>query len=292
MEVFSLMRIGKLLPGLVVLAVCGLAQDPNLTRARELYEQTKYDEALAVLEGIPGKDGAVHRLAGKCQYQLDDYKKASDTLEKAVKADPGSSESYDWLGKAYGRRAEHSSFLSAPGYASKARAAFQRAVELDPKNEEAISDLFDYYMDAPGFLGGGLDKAAQLAERIRVLDPAEYHSYQARLAEKTKELAKAEQQLRMAAMLAPRQVGRLIDLAKFLAKQGRYQESDSAFLEAQRVAPNDPQLLFAQASEYIRANRNLPMARQLLERYLNSTLTPDHPSRKEAERLLKLAASG
>jgi tetratricopeptide (TPR) repeat protein len=282
----------KLLEILVLLMASAFAQDYRFAQAQRLYEQTHYEEALAVLAEIPTKNGAVYKLAGKCYYHLGNYKKATEALEKSVKAEPLNSEAYDWLGKAYGRRAEQANFLSAPGYASKARAAFQRAVELDPQNYEAIGDLFEYYLEAPGFLGGGLDKAAQLAERIKEKDPAEYHYFQARLAEKRKQFATAEQQFRLAVQLAPRQVGRLIDLAKFLAKQGRYQESDSVFMDAHKIAPNDPKLLFAQASEYIRANRNLSLAKELLERYLSMPLTPEDPSPKEAERLLKLATTG
>ena len=52
----------------------------------------------------------------------------------------------------------------APGHASKAHRYFEKAVELDPKNLEAMNDLFEYYLEAPGFLGGGFDKAQALAD--------------------------------------------------------------------------------------------------------------------------------
>jgi len=195
------------------------------------------------------------------------------------------------MGRAYGRRAETSSFLTAPGFATKARQNFEKAVELDPRNLEAINDLFEYSLDAPGFLGGGLEKASTLASRIGELDPAEFYYAQARLAEKRKEFQKAENQLRRASELAPRQVGRLIDLAKFFAKQGRYQESEETFHKARQLAPNSPKVLFEQASVYIRAGRNLETAKQLLRQYLDSPLTPEDPPRWQAERLLKQVSS-
>lgn len=270
----------------------GSAATQQAEQAWDLYQQTKYKEALRLLAAAETKTGATYALLGKCYYRLEDFKKASEYFEQAVDADPDNSEYYDWLGKAYGRRAEHSSFITAPGYASKARDYFKKAVALDPTNREAISDLFEYYLGAPGFLGGGTDKAAALAERLKDLDPAEYHWSQARLAEKHKDYQTAERQLRLAVKLAPKQVGRLIDLAKFLARRGRYSESDATFREASKVAPDSPKLLFAEASAYIRAKRNLDMARQLLKRYLNASLTPDDPSRKEARELLKKAENG
>ena len=41
------------------------------------------------------------------------------------------------------------------------------------------------------------------------------------------------------------------------------------------------------ADLYIKSKRNLEVAKQLLKQYLSSELTPDDPSRSEAEKLLK-----
>ena len=220
---------------------------------------------------------------------LGEFKKAQDYFEKAAAAEPNSSSYHHWLGKSYGRRAETSSFVTAPGFASKARQSFEKAIALDPKNKEAINDLFEYYVEAPGFLGGGLDKADALSKTIGALDAAEYQYALAVIAEHRKEFGTAEQHLRRALDIAPRQVGRVIDLAKFLAKQGRAQESDVVFQQAEQIAPDDPKLLFARADTYIKNKRNLEAARMLLQRYLKAPLTPEDPSREEAHKLLKIA---
>jgi tetratricopeptide (TPR) repeat protein len=270
--------------------VAGLTAAPaGVEQARKLYWRTEYQAALKLLNSVPDRDrdAGTFVLMGQCMYMQGDPKAASDLFQKAVTLTPSDSHAHLWLGRAYGRRAETSSFITAPGYASKAREHFEKAVALDGNNLEALSDLFEYYLDAPGFLGGGLDKAAALAQRMGQLNPAEYHWTQARLAEKRKEYQTAEQQLRSAAELAPRQVGRVIDLAKFLAKVGRFQESDEAFRKAAAIAPDSPKVLFERASTLIRAGRNIPEARQLLRQYLQAQLTPDDPPRQEAEQLLK-----
>src|ERR1700704_3638368 len=123
----------------------------------------------------------------KTQIVLGHSKRTAETEEKAGAADPTNSEYELWLGRAYGRRAETASPFTAPGLASKARQHFEKAVALDPKNQEAASDLFEYYLEAPGFLGGGLDKAAKLAESMAKLDAAEGYWAQSRLAERRKD---------------------------------------------------------------------------------------------------------
>ena len=218
---------------------------------------------------------------------LGEYRKATEFLERASALTPGNAECFLWLGRAYGRRAETSNPFSAPGYASKARQMFERAVSLDPTNREAIGDLFDYYLGAPGFLGGGANKAEALAARVAQRDPAEGHYYQAQLDEHRKQYDSAEQHLRTAVELAPRQASRLIDLAKYLANRGKTKESDALFEQAERIAPQNPRVIFERASTYVKTGRNLDEARKLLRRYLQAPITPNDPPKSEAEALLR-----
>jgi tetratricopeptide (TPR) repeat protein len=262
------------------------AKTPEWDRARELYQRTEYAQALGILKQVRSKDVDTLQLIGQCYFMQGDYKQAGDAFEKALALAPRNSELHRLLGNVYGRRAETGSVLTAPGNAKKARQYFEQAVELDPNNREAAANLFEYYLEAPGFLGGGLDKAENLAKRIATIDlPAGYHAL-AQLDRKQKRYDAAEQQLRSAAALAPRQIGRLIDLAKFLADRGRVKESDEQFAAATRIAPDEPELLFARAETYIQQKRNLKDARLLLERYLASPLTPDDPPREDARTLL------
>ena len=68
------------------------------------------------------------------------------------------------------------------------------------------------------------------------VDPAEGHYAQAVIADRRKQYDAAEEQLRRAAEAAPRQVGRVMALAKYLAKRGRIDESEAMFERAARMA--------------------------------------------------------
>ena len=247
------------------------AAGPDLDRANKLYNITEFQQSLEVLQAVPNRDAAVYELMGRNYYGLGDFRKAADALERSAALAPGNSTVYLWLGRAYGRRAETSSIITAPGLANKARQFFEKAAQLNPVNLEAQSDLFEYYLEAPGFLGGGFDRAAGTAAQIARISPSEGYWAQARLAEKRKEFGTAEAQLRRALEIAPQQVGRLIDLARLLTRRGRYQEADLNLAKAERIAPNSPRLMFAKADLYIKGKRNLDVARELLKRYLNIT---------------------
>jgi tetratricopeptide (TPR) repeat protein len=269
-----------------------LAAGPvTFEEASRLYNRTDFEGSIQILRSLPTKDARVFDLMGKNYFMLGDFKKASEVYEQAVAADPSNAEYEHWLGKAFGKRAETSSPFTAPGFASKARQHFERSVALNSTDKEAIGDLFEYYLQAPGFLGGGLDKAGKLAEKILALDPAEGFWAQARIAERRKDYRKAEEQLRRAVEVAPMQVGRIVDLAKFLSKQGRVEESEQTFLAADKLAPNNPRLLYQRAEMYIKAGRKLDTARDLLKRYMAASLSPDDPSRYDAEKLLEKMGS-
>jgi len=263
-----------------------VAKTPEWDHAHELYQRTEYTKALSVLESIPHKDVDDLQLIGQCQFMQGNYKQAGEAFEKALTLAPRSSELHRLLGNVYGRRAETGSMFTAPGNARKAHQYFEQAVDLDPSNREAVANLFEYYLEAPGVMGGGLDKAESLIVHLTRLDTPSGHHALAQLEGKRKHYDAEEDQLRRAAALAPRQVGRLIDLARFLSDRGRVKESDEKFSEAARLSPNSPELLFARAETYIAQKRNLKDARQLLERYLSSPLTPDDPPREDARTLL------
>ena len=262
------------------------AASSQAQQGETLFQRTQYGSVVKMLQNS-AKDAAEWSLLGRSYFMLGEFKKAGEAFEKAAALESNSSKHHLWLGRAYGRRAETSLPITAPIHASKARQNFEKAVALDNRNLEAVNDLFEYYLNAPGFMGGGLDKAAQLTKLIQQGDPAEYHYAQAAIAQQRKEYNAAEQHLRQAMELAPKQIGRVIDLARFLARRGKMQESDAVFAKADKVAPGSPKLLFAKAATYIETKRNFSEAKQLLERYLQASLTPDDPPREQAQKLLQ-----
>jgi tetratricopeptide (TPR) repeat protein len=273
---------------LFAVATSVLAVEPSSYRhALDLYNHTDYTAAVASLRSLP-QTAETLELMGRCYLMEAEYKKAAEAMEKAVALAPNNSNSLMWLGRAEGRRAETSVALGAVSHANKARAAMEKAVQLDPSNKEALDDLFDYYIQAPGFMGGGFDKAAALLPLIAKVDPAEAQFAKGRMAEEKKDFETAEAHFRRTVELAPHSVGRLLDLAKFLAKRGRTDESEKVYQQAYHLAPGTPRVLYARAQLWIQTKRNLTEAREILQKYLTlNNLTPDDPSRSEALQLMK-----
>lgn len=272
-----------------MLSITANASQDLLDRAKDLYQHTDYKASLQVLASDPAPSAATHCLIGKNHYMLGGWKQATDSFEQAMALAPTNAEYALWLGRTYGRRAETDNWAMAGFHAIKTRQYLEKAVALSPHYNEALNDLFAYYLEAPGFLGGGVDKAEGIALRIAERSPAEYQFAEAQLAEKRKDYPAAEQHLHRSMEQAPREVGRVIDLAAFLARRGRMEESDIVFSQAERLAPNDPRIAFAHARIEVEHKRNLGEARQLLKKYLESNITPDDPPKQSAEKLLQQA---
>jgi tetratricopeptide (TPR) repeat protein len=162
---------GKLVRGaLIILGVAGLAwaSGPNLDRARKLYNLTEFQQSLEVLQAVPNKDAAVYELMGRNYYGQGEFKKATEVLEKAAALEPGDSNLYLWLGRVYGRRAETSSMITAPGFANKARQYFERAAQLSPSNLDAQSDLFSITLRLLDSSGAAWIKRPQRPNRLHI----------------------------------------------------------------------------------------------------------------------------
>ena len=274
---------------MIVLWLAGalFAAAPALEQAQQLYAGADYKAAIETLRKAEGKDAAAWALLGKAYYGAGEFKDAHQALEKAVDAAPDNAGYWNWLGRAYGQHADNANPFSAMGLARKCRDAFEKAVELDPENIEALNDLFSYYLSAPGFLGGGVDKAEAIAARVGKLDEAEHEYLQAELAKKHDDYAAAEKHLRRALEFEPQRLGRVLDLAVFLAERGRTEESDQLLERAAKLAPDNPRVPYTRAKALIKADRDPAEARQLLKNYLARNLTSDDPPRWEAEKLLK-----
>ncbi len=274
----------------MLLAATLLASAPELDQARQLYQKTDYADALAVLQKIPSNDWQTLLLSAKVYYGLDKYSDAIDALDQAVKLAPDQPELYLWLGRAWGRRAETANIfqqVNRPIWAGRVRSNFEHALQLDPRQHDALDDLFEYYVEAPAWLGGGIDQADILATQMAAIDPAWGEKAKARLSEERNDFTAAEQHLRKQIELAPKKPGPELDLARFLARRGRTEESEEAFDKAAMLGPNDPEVTFGRAKTYVQQGRDLGEARQLLEQYLAASLTPDDPPRREARELLK-----
>lgn len=169
-----LLALVTLLPA-VIPAGRAAVEPGALEEARRLFAAGKPAEAQQAFEKLaaaePGNPDVNHHL-GQLANRRDDPEKAIRYFEQAIAAEPSAGRHHHGLGDAFGRSAQKAGILSKFGLAKKCLAEYQRAVELEPDNVEFRLSLFEYYRQAPGIAGGGIDKAMVQAEAIKRLDAA------------------------------------------------------------------------------------------------------------------------
>jgi tetratricopeptide (TPR) repeat protein len=183
--------------------------------------QGRVDEAVATLRSEIAKnpkDGASHLLLCRAFYSEAMADPAIAECEAALQILGSNSEAQDWMGRAYGMKADHSGPLGGLNLAHKVRVAFETAVTSDPKNGAAVNDLSEFYIGAPGMVGGGLDKATALATRVEALLPQSAHRIRGLVAEKHKDYDAAEREFHAAVEVAGRP-NAWVDLGQYYARR-------------------------------------------------------------------------
>jgi tetratricopeptide (TPR) repeat protein len=232
---------GRRLAALLLFAVGAagflFAQVPS--PAIHLYYSGKFQQSAEILAKIASNstDADIHLWLGKCWLKLKKLDAAIRELETAYHLSPADSTIRLWLGRAYGGKASSVSFFSAPGWARKVVEQFEAAVRLNPRNMDARFDLLEYYLEAPGFLGGGKEKAEAQTKEIASLDARLGFRARARALENEKKYDLAAQQLALAVQEFPRDASAFVALASFQLDRKNYAEAGA---NARRALGIDP----------------------------------------------------
>jgi tetratricopeptide (TPR) repeat protein len=243
------------------------------TSPQELLAAGHADEVIQALQEQTARaprDAEAYNLLCRAYFMLDEWDHGISACERATKLEPRNSSYHLWLGRTYGEKADRTSFFSAAGIAKKVHTEFERAVELDPANWEARTDLAEFYLEAPGMVGGGKDKARGQAQALASLSPAMAHWVVGRIAEKNKDDATAEREYRAAIDASHGGAHSWLNLALFYRNTHRFDEMEQA-LRTMATRPIDrPEALMDGASVLLRNGHDYDLGVRLLRRYLSS----------------------
>jgi tetratricopeptide (TPR) repeat protein len=252
-------------------------------QALQLLNQGRVDEAAAMLNqslSAQPHDALAHQLLCRVYYAQDMGDAAVHECELATQDDSSNSSHQLWLGRAYGLKASQANMISAFTVAKKVHIAFERAIQIDPSNVAAMSDLGQFYVNAPSIVGGGVDKAQALAGQLLPRSAARGHRLLAQIAQKKNDQATAEAEFK-SAIAAAKTPDSWVDLALFYQQ---HSQPDKAVTAVQTsVESNRPKnaALVDAASILTDLHRNTDLAEHSLREYLGSAAkTDDAPAFK------------
>lgn len=282
----------------LILAGCwarGGAAPDAMAQANAALQAGEADKALGLLSSLSGAGAQAaegHNLLCRVRLTLEEWDAAESECEQAVKLNTNDSNYHLWLGRALGERASRAGWMTAFSLAKRTRAEFEEAVQLDGRNAEALSDLGDFYRQAPGVVGGGVDKAEKIAADLDKVSPARADALRAAIAEQQKDFGTAESEYKKAIAADAHPGDAWETLAAFYARQKRYGDMDAAIKSAAAAAERDRRssvALYDCAGLLTENKREPELAATLLEQYLAAAgKTEEAPAFVAHLRLAKL----
>ncbi len=276
--------LGVALGWLALIAPCSARESDGSTiqKAHELLEKGSIAEAESLLTQTVAanpQDHEAYYLLSKISLYGQDHKRAIKYAEKAIKINDSISDYHLWLARAYLAKAMESNVINAFRYARKGKGQYEKAVELDSSNVEALFELCMYLEAAPGLAGGDKDKSIKLASLIQKQDSL-YGAYAwAGIWEHEGEVAKAESALSEAVRLdTSSSYYARYALGYFYERQERFDDAIKVFREILELDPDAMAALFQIGKIYLLTNKNLEEAAACFKRYLEIRPPPNAPS--------------
>ena len=296
---------------LITLAVA-VAADPATVET--LMANSHWKRARAAAEAAYKEnpnDARANCWMARVRQEFGNLDEAVKYAEAAVKLDSKSSANHRALGDAYGEKAQKASLFKQIGMAPKIKPEFEAALALDPRDPENILNMIEYYMEAPGIVGGDKKKAHQMAMDQVKSDPSNGYRSLVQIAFSEKQndkveslyqqavdanpkyfdahiefagfllnganpnFAKGELHARAANELNPDRISGYRLLAYALAAQKRFDEAAKVVARAELAIPDDLSPCVSVARAMLRVNAELPKAESYLKKYLAETKEPE-----------------
>ena len=268
------------------------------------------DAAEAAYKAHPNDAQAAYILA-RVRHEFVQLDEAVKLAETAVRLDPKVSRYHRELGEACADAAGKLSFFKQINYGRRIHGEFDAALAIAPKDPDNIFDQIQYFMEAPGVIGGDKKKAADIANELLKIDAARGYLALAYIARKQKEDGKLEGLFKQAIEANPRNyearlslVGMYINaqhlnpgaaeqyaraaldmnpdridghrlLAFALVLQKRYDDAAKVIARAEAAIPDDLSPYVYAAGALLRDGAELPKAETYLQKYISQTKEPE-----------------
>ena len=253
----------------------------KLSEAVRLYEKGSFRQAVEILRQeakASPREAEIRFRLGKAYLKVQDWKAAVAEMEKAVELEQSNAQYHQWLGRASGERASRVNVFTAYSMAKQVVREFETASRLSPKDLSIRFDLLEYYLQAPGMVGGGKDKAEAETRTIAEIDGQKGHTARAKIYQNDKQWDKAKAELIQAVNKFPESAAACEDFADYLFWRRDYEETLQWSRKALTLNPHLNYSRFLAAAAATRLNRDLEAATGDLQTLANGPLFEDDPT--------------
>lgn len=185
---------------------------------------------------------------------------AHDAALAWQEAQPTDAHAAYWVGSTAGQMAMRSGMFKAMSYAKVSRQALEKAVEIDPTDVRAQFALMQYYLMAPGMMGGDDDEGRAIAERIAKQSEVEGLRAKGQLLAVDKDMDGWLRENQAALALAPAHPEALSGVVGYLLGKNEFDAAKAVLDAAKAVDPEHPMVRYQQVKWAAMSGRDLEPA--------------------------------
>lgn len=252
-------------------------------KAIKLVEAKNISEAKKLLGSVKESDkdfAAAQFWLGRIAYDEKKYEDAESFFEEAIEANGEEAQYHNWYGNTLGAIASDANMFKQGMLAPKMKSAWEKSVALESDYIEPRQSLIQYYLNAPGMMGGSVDKAIEMANEIMKLKPAEGHRQLGNIYFKEKNYPAAEKEFITMAKLDPAyQSG----LANYYLTQKQFSKAFDLFEESLKKNPDDMQSVYQLGKTSALSGERLDRGEACLKKYLGYQPKQNEPSHAGAQ---------
>lgn len=242
-------------------------------------DNPRHVEIAAFQPRIDQETGPRAAFARGCRLLAEqEFGPAGGEFEKAVKAEPNEAIYHFWFGRATGEQAQRANPIRQPGLAKRTKGEFERAVALDSMYVAPREGLLRYYLAAPGFLGGSVDKAREQAAAIAKLNPFRGVMANANVAFAAKDTVAVIRVHEDAITTFPDSATSYMAVFNVQLARKQWQLAWSALDRLERARPDYAVAKYATGRVAAESGEQLDRGESALRAYLQRTPAPNEPS--------------
>ncbi len=255
---------------MLAMPALSLGQD-QVQQGIDSFEAGEYDQAEAVFKQITEADdqqSTAFAYLGRIATRREQFSEAVDLLKEAIDLDENKVDYYLWLADSYIGLIQDANMIKQGYYARKVMKAFKEAATLDPSDLLAQSSLAEFYLEAPAFLGGNIEKAKAQTDIVAGLDSVAALSLYAQIAARENNTDLAISYYRRFLDSDPTNPDAHYQMGMFLQYLERWDEAVEFFDAALVIDAGHMGSLYQIGRTAVFAKTNLPRGIAALKQYL------------------------
>ncbi|MDB5987708.1 MAG: repeat protein [Nevskia sp.] len=277
----------------MLLSASAIAAEAGLKPAVDCFNRGDYScvqQLLLEAQRLNPENTEAAYYLGRTAHRRKDWKTAVEQLQRAVTLQPANAEYHFRFGLSLSRYIDTVGVMSKPGVALHVRENLLKAIELNPDFIDARDALLKYYLAAPAFLGGGVDKAREQAAQIAKRSVADGHIALAEIDEHQRliEPAIAEYQAAIATGTDSSAHDARIELGQLYQHQQQFDEAFTVLQHALRKDAADRQAQYELGNTAMLCSCRIDQGIAALKDFLRNPATDDDDDASPAQAHLQL----